>query len=62
MNGFSLKTGLFKESLYEEDSLSGTHTEDDAFLYLRGWSRGEGLPDDPGIEDSIHLFGKMYGD
>lgn len=61
MKGFSLKTGLFKESLYEEDFLSGTHTEDDAFLYLRGLSQGD-LPDDPCIEDSIHVFRKMYGD
>ena len=59
--GFSLKTGLFKEALYEEDSLSGTHTEDDAFLYLRGLSRGD-LPDDPCIEDSIHVFKEKYGE
>ncbi len=61
MEGFSFKTGLFKDSLYEEDFLSGTHTEDDAFLYLRGVSQGD-LPDDPCIEDSIHVFRKMYGD
>ncbi len=58
MKGYSVKTGLFKESLYEEDFLSGTHTEDDAFLYLRGLSRGD-LPDDPCIEDSIHVFMKQ---
>jgi predicted AlkP superfamily phosphohydrolase/phosphomutase len=58
MKGYSLKTGLFKESPYEEDTLSGTHTEDDAFLYLRGMSRGD-LPDDPRIEDSIHVFMKQ---
>jgi len=61
MKGFSLKTGLFKEALYEEDFLSGTHTEDDAFLYLRGLSRGD-LPDDPCIEDAIHVFMKTTGD
>jgi hypothetical protein len=61
MKGFSLKTGLFKENLYEEDFLSGTHTEDDAFLYLRGMSRGD-LPDDPCIEDSIHVFMKKVGE
>ena len=58
MKGYSLKTGLFKESPYEEDTLSGTHTEDDAFLYLRGPSRLD-LPDDPRIEDSIHVFMKQ---
>jgi len=61
MEGFSFKTGLFKDSLYEEDFLSGTHTEDDAFLYLRGLSQSD-LPDDPCIEDSIHVFRKIYGD
>ena len=58
MKGYSLKTGLFKESLYGEDTLSGTHTEDDAFLYLRGLSRID-LPDDPRIENSIHVFMKQ---
>jgi predicted AlkP superfamily phosphohydrolase/phosphomutase len=58
MKGYSLKTGLFKESPYEEDTLSGTHTEDDAFLYLRGMSRLD-LPDDPRIENSIHVFMKQ---
>ena len=61
MKGFSLKTGLFKETLYEEDTLSETHTEDDAFLYLRDMSRGD-LPDDPCIEDSIHVFMKKVGE
>jgi predicted AlkP superfamily phosphohydrolase/phosphomutase len=61
MKGFSFKTGLFKEPLYEEDFLSGTHTEDDAFLYLRGLSLGD-LPDDPCIEDSIHVFKEKYGE
>ncbi len=60
--GFSFKTGLFKEHLFEEDFLSGSHTEDDAFLYLRGRSRGDWLPDDPCIEDSIHVFRKTYGE
>jgi len=58
MKGYSLKTGLFKEFPYEEDTLSGTHTEDDAFIYLRGLSRGD-LPDDPRIENSIHVFMKQ---
>jgi len=58
MEGYSLKTGLFKEAPYEEDLLSGIHTEDDAFLYLRGLSRRD-LSDDPCIEDSIHVFMKQ---
>jgi len=61
-NGFSFKTGLFKESLFEEDFLSGAHTEDDAFLYLRGWSQDDRLPEHPCIEDSIHVFRKLIGE
>ena len=58
MRGFSLKTGLFKDTLYEDDFLSGTHTEDNAFLYLRGWSH-EIV--DPSIEDTLHIF-KQVGE
>ena len=61
-HGFSFKTGLFKETLYEEDFLSGAHTEDDAFLYLRGWSQDDRLPGHPCIEDSIHIFKKVLGE
>ena len=61
-NGFSFKTGLFKESLFEEDFLSGAHTEDDAFLYLRGGSQDNRLPGHPCIEDAIHVFRKLIGE
>lgn len=35
-DGFSFKTGLFSNELATVDYLQGRHTEDDAFLYLRG--------------------------
>ncbi len=35
-NGFSFKTGLFSKQLTSIDRLQGRHTEDDAFLYLKG--------------------------
>jgi predicted AlkP superfamily phosphohydrolase/phosphomutase len=61
-NGFSFKTGLFKDSLFEEDFLSGAHTEDDAFLYLRGGSQDNRLLGHPCIEDAIHVFRKLVGE
>jgi predicted AlkP superfamily phosphohydrolase/phosphomutase len=56
-NGFTFKTGLFKENLFEEDFLSGTHTEDDAFLYIRG----EAEFDYPCISDALRLFKEFGG-
>jgi predicted AlkP superfamily phosphohydrolase/phosphomutase len=55
--GFTFKTGLFKETLYEEDFLKGTHTEDDAFLYIRG----EAKMDYPSISDALNLFKEFGG-
>jgi predicted AlkP superfamily phosphohydrolase/phosphomutase len=55
--GFTFKTGLFKETLYEDDFLSGTHTEDDAFLYIRG----EAEMDYPSISDALHIFKEFGG-
>jgi len=58
-HGFSLKTGLFKNTLFEDDFLKGTHTEDDAFLYLKDFQE-EII--DPSIEDAIHIFNKQIGE
>ena len=55
--GFTFKTGLFKEKLFEEDFLSGTHTEDDAFLYIRGKAE----MDYPCISDALRLFKEFGG-
>ena len=55
--GFTFKTGLFKETLYEEDFLSGTHTEDDAFLYIRGKAE----IDNPCISDVLKIFDQYGG-
>lgn len=55
--GFTFKTGLFKETLYEDDFLSGTHTEEDAFLYIRG----EAEMDYPSISDALRLFKEFGG-
>lgn len=53
--GFSFKTGLQKQALYEDDFLSGTHTEDDAFLYIKNCDHPV---TDPSIEEAIHIFKK----
>ncbi len=55
--GFTFKTGLFKDNLYEDDFLSGTHTEDDAFLYIRG----DVEFDYPRISDALRLFKEFGG-
>ena len=56
--GFTFKTGLFKEVLFEEDFLLGTHTEDDAFLYIR---EPEAEINDPCISDALKIFKKHGG-
>ena len=59
--GVSLKTGLFKESLFEADRLQGTHTEDDAFLLIKGMDAPDQLPESLSIEDTLGIFNKMIG-
>jgi len=59
--GFSLKTGLFKESLFEADRLQGAHTDDDAFLLIKGMDAPDRLPEYPSIEDTLGIFNKMIG-
>ncbi len=60
-SGFSLKTGLLKDNVFEKDFLTGKHTEDDAFLYARGWPADEDFPQDPSVEDVLSIFWKMIG-
>ena len=55
--GFTFKTGLFKDNLFEDDFLSGTHTEEDAFLYIRG----EADTEYPSISDALKIFKEFGG-
>ena len=59
--GFSLKTGLLKDDVFEKDFLTGKHTEDDAFLYARGWPADEDFPLDPSVENVLSIFWTMIG-
>ena len=60
--GFSLKTGLFNESIFEADRLQGTHTEDNAFLLIKEMDPFDQLPETPSIEDTLGIFNKMIRD
>jgi len=60
-SGFNLKMGLHKESLFERGFLAGKHTEDDAFLYVRGWEEDWDFPKDPTVEDTLSIFRKISG-
>ncbi len=60
-SGVNLKMGLHKESLFERGFLAGKHTEDDAFLYVRGWEEDWDFPKDPTVEDTLSIFRKISG-
>jgi predicted AlkP superfamily phosphohydrolase/phosphomutase len=60
-SGFSLKTGLLKDDVFEKDFLTGKHTEDDAFLYAKDWPADEDFPQDPSVEDVLSIFWNMIG-
>ena len=58
--GFSFKTGLQCDRLFQPDRLSGTHTDDNAFLVLRGEAEA-GLPEGFSIEGSIEALNAVGG-
>lgn len=57
-DGFSFKTGLFSNEFATVDRLQGRHTEDDAFLYLRG---AENLDDYTHLESALLALRTQYG-
>jgi len=57
-DGFSFKTGLFSKDLATVDRLQGRHTEDDAFLYLRG---AEDLDEFTHLENALLALRTQYG-
>ena len=57
-DGFSLKTGLFSKELTTVDRLQGRHTEDDAFLFLRG---AEDLDEFTHLESALLALRTQYG-
>jgi predicted AlkP superfamily phosphohydrolase/phosphomutase len=58
--GFSLKTGLQCGMLFQPDQLSGTHTDDNAFLFLRGEHEAE-IPEGISIENSVEALNTVGG-
>ena len=56
--GFSFKTGLFSKDLATVDRLQGRHTEDDAFLYLKG---AEDLDEFTHLESALLALRTQYG-
>lgn len=54
-SGFSLRANLFTKELFEEKDLAGKHTQEDAFLYVRGHG-DQDVPDDPSVEDVLQIF------
>jgi predicted AlkP superfamily phosphohydrolase/phosphomutase len=58
--GFSLKTGLNDERIFSLDGLTGTHTDDDAFLFLRG-ENAAGVPEGQSIQDAIAALNSAGG-
>ena len=58
-DGFSFKTGLFSNELATVDRLQGRHTEDDAFLYLRG---AEDLDEFTHLESALLALRTQYGE
>ena len=57
-DGFSFKTGLFSDELATVDRLQGRHTEDDAFLYLRG---ADDLGEFTQLESALLALRTQYG-
>lgn len=58
-SGFNLKAGLFKKELFEEDPLTGKHTQEDAFLLIKGGE--EIIPKNPSVEDVVPILDRLGG-
>ena len=60
--GFNFRARLFRKKLFDSDSgLTGKHTQDDAFLYVKGSRADEIVPEDPSVEDILPLIGSLGG-
>lgn len=58
-SGFDLKAGLFKKELFEEDPLTGKHTQEDAFLFIKDGK--EITPENPSVEDVVPILSRLGG-
>jgi predicted AlkP superfamily phosphohydrolase/phosphomutase len=53
--GFNLKASLFKKELFEKDHLTGKHTQENAFLYVKNCETTH-IPSHPSVEDVLPIF------
>jgi predicted AlkP superfamily phosphohydrolase/phosphomutase len=52
-SGFNLKGSVLKKEIFDKDIFTGKHTQEDAFLYLRG---DADLPDNLSVENVLNLI------
>lgn len=57
-SGFNLRASLFRKELFEKDDLTGKHTQEDAFLYVKN-CRDTFIPDYPSVEDVLPISGML---
>lgn len=55
--GFNLKGGILPERVFDTDVLSGKHTQEDAFLYVK--SDDVTVPEYPSVEDVVPLLNSI---
>lgn len=58
--GISLRAKLFSKELFEMDELTGKHTIDDAFLYVKALD-DERIPETPSVEDVLPILRSLGG-
>ncbi|MFQ6076887.1 MAG: alkaline phosphatase family protein [Candidatus Bathyarchaeia archaeon] len=62
-SGFNLMSGLSKKELFEESPLTGKHTQDDAFLFVKARGAKDIVPKNPSVEDVVSIMeGLQAGD
>jgi len=58
--GFNLRARLFSKELFEVDEITGKHTLDDAFLYVKSLD-DEKIPENPSVEDVLPILWSLGG-
>jgi predicted AlkP superfamily phosphohydrolase/phosphomutase len=56
--GFNLKGGILPESVFDSNILPGKHTQEDAFLYVKG---DAAVPENLSVEDVVPLLDQCMG-
>jgi predicted AlkP superfamily phosphohydrolase/phosphomutase len=60
-SGFNLMSGLSKKELFEESPLTGKHTQDGAFLFVKGRRVKDIVPKNPSVEDIVSIIEGSWG-